>query len=123
MTAEEEQIQAFEEVFANLKEMLHLTDEIMIRLYTIFFKTVPATMKMLQEAIAVEDYDAIKSHAHSVKGSSSSLCYSTISEIAKTIEKNAEANEHYAYEQAFRELTAQFDAAQRNYTLWIGKRG
>lgn len=123
MSSEVQHLQEFEEVLANLKEMLHLPDEIMIRLYTTFFETVAVTLQRLKDAIEAEDYEAIKLHAHSVRGSSSSLCYSAISEAAETIEKKVEAKENYAYENAFRELATRFDAAQHNYVLWTRKRG
>lgn len=123
MISEEEQIQEFEEVFAKLKEMLHLTDEIMIRLYTTFFATVTVTLQKLKDAIEAEDYDVMKADAHSIKGSSSSLCYSTISELAETIEKKAHEKEHYEYRKVFSELATQLDKAQRAYTLWTRKRG
>ena len=123
MISEEEQIQEFEEVFAKLKEMLHLTDEIMIRLYTTFFATVTVTLQKLKDAIEAEDYDVMKADAHSIKGSSSSLCYSTISELAETIEKKAHEKEQYEYRKVFSELAAQLDKAQRAYTLWTRKRG
>lgn len=122
MMTEGQQILEFEEVFANLKEMLHLTDDIMIRLYTTFFETVSATLQMLKDAIEAQDYDAIKLHAHSIKGSSASLCYHAISDLAEMIERKAEAQENYAYESTFRELAVQFDSAQHNYTLWMRKR-
>lgn len=123
MSGKAQQIQEFEEVLSKLKEMLHLTDEIMIRLYTTFFETVAVTLQMLKDAIEAEDYDAIKLHAHSIKGSSSSLCYNAISEIAEVIEKKAELKESYVYEDAFKELVSQFDSAQHNYALWTRKRG
>lgn len=123
MSSEAQHLQEFEEVLANLKEMLHLPDEIMIRLYTTFFETVAVTLQMLKDAIEAEDYEAIKLHAHSVKGSSSSLCYNAIGKVAGTIEKKAEAKENYAYENAFRELATRFDIAQHNYALWARKRG
>lgn len=122
MSNETQHVQEFEEVLTNLKEMLHLTDEIMMRLYATFFETVAVTLQTLEDAIEAEDYEAIKLHAHSIKGSSSSLCYSTISEVAQTIEKKAGAKENYAYENAFRELAARFDAAQHTYALWTRKR-
>lgn len=123
MSSETQHIQEFEEVLSNLKEMLHLTDEIMMRLYATFFETVAVTLQTLKDAIEAEDYEAIKLHAHSIKGSSSSLCYSAISEVAETIEKKAGAKENYAYENAFKELAARFDAAQHTYALWTRKRG
>ncbi|MDD5210948.1 MAG: Hpt domain-containing protein [Sulfuricurvum sp.] len=123
MSGEVQQIQEFEEVLSKLKEMLHLTDEIMIKLYATFFETVAVTLQMLKDAIEAEDYDAIKLHAHSIKGSSSSLCYNAISKIAEMIEKKAELKESYVYEDAFKELVSQFDIAQHNYVLWTRKRG
>ena len=123
MSTEAQQIQEFEEVLNRFKEMLHLTDEIMIRLYTTFFKTGVGTLEKLKDAISKEEYDAIKFNAHSIKGSASSVCYNAISEIAETIEKKAEAKENYAYENAFKELVAQFDKAQGNYALWTRTRG
>lgn len=123
MSTEAQQIQEFEEVLNTFKEMLHLTDEIMIRLYTTFFKTGVGTLEKLKDAISKEEYDAIKFNAHSIKGSASSVCYGAISEIAETIEKKAELQERYDYENAFKELVAQFGKAQGNYALWTRKRG
>lgn len=123
MSTEAQQIQEFEEVLNTFKAMLRLTDEIIVKLYTTFFKTGVGTLDKLKEAISQEEYDAIKFNAHSIKGSASSVCYSAISEIAEMIEKKAELQERYDYENAFKELTAQFDKAQGNYALWTRKRG
>ena len=123
MIGEEEQSQGFDEVLVKFKEMLHLNDEVMIKLYTKFFETMAVTIETLKDAIAAEHYDAIKLHAHSVKGTSLSLCYNNMSKIAEKIEKKAEASEQYEYEKAFSELLALFNTAHDDYALWMHKRG
>jgi len=122
MNSEIESIQEFETVFFKLKEMLHLTDDIMIRFYTTFFNTVAVTLSTLKEAVELEDYDAITLHAHSIKGSASSLCYDAISSLAKTIEEKAKVKESGDYTQLVSELAAQFETAQHNYALWTRKK-
>lgn len=122
MNSEIESIQEFETVFTKLKEMLHLTDEIMIRLYATFFDTVTVTLGKLKDAVELEDYDAITLHAHSIKGSASSLCYEVISSLAKTIEEKAKLKESGDYTQLLNELAAQFETAQHNYVLWTRKK-
>jgi len=122
MSSEIESTQEFETVFLKLKEMLNLTDEIMIRLYTTFFDTVAVTLGKLQDAVEAEDYDAITLHAHSIKGSASSLCYDAISSIAKMMEEKGKLKESGDYTKLFSELSLQFETAQHNYALWIRKK-
>jgi HPt (histidine-containing phosphotransfer) domain-containing protein len=123
MIGEDKQTQGFDEVSVKFKEMLHLSDEVMIKLYAKFFETMAVTLEMLKDAIAVENYDAIKLHAHSIKGTSLSLCYNNLSNIAQKIEKKAEVSEQYEYEKEFSELYAQFNTAHDDYVLWMHKRG
>lgn len=122
MKSDEEQMQEFQEVFATLKGMLNLTDEVMIRLYSTFFETVSSTLEMLKKAIESQEYDAIQLHAHSIKGSASSLCFSTISELAKIIEEKAKLRDNSENKTLLSELAVYFDTAHHNYVLWIGKR-
>lgn len=122
MNSEIASIQEFETVFTKLKGMLNLTDEIMIRLYTTFFDTVATTLRKLKDAVEIEDYDAMTLHAHSIKGSASSLCYDAISSLAKTIEEKAKLKESCEYTKLLNELVTQFETAQHNYTLWSRKR-
>ena len=118
MNSEIDSIQEFEAVIGKLKGMLNLTDEIMIRLYTTFFDTVTVTLGKLKDAVELEDYDAITLHAHSIKGSASSLCYDVLSSLAKTIEEKAKLKESGDYKQLLSELAGQFETAQHNYALW-----
>lgn len=123
MKSDEEQSQEFQEIFAKLKAMLNLTDEVMIRLYSTFFDTVSSTLQMLKKAIEAQDYDAIQLHAHSIKGSASSLCFGTISELAMCIEEKAKLNDNSENQTLCNELAGYLDVAHKNYMLWASKRG
>lgn len=123
MTTEEERIQVFEEVFAELKGMLHLSDEVMIRLYDKFFESVSNTLIELNEAVAAVKYEAIEMLAHSIKGSAGSLRYTAISETAHELEKRAFDKETYTYQESLVLLEEHFHAAHEGYKLWKKKMG
>lgn len=122
MNTELQQLPEFEEVLAEFKKMMNLKDDIVVKLYTTFFQTGAVSLEKLKEAIAHEEHDAIKFHAHSIKGSSSSVCYGAISSLSKMIEERAGLKENDVYAKPFNELSEQFEMAQHNYTLWLGKR-
>lgn len=123
MRNDEQQLQEFEKTFAEVKAMLHLTDEIMIRLNTKFFETVRMTLEKVNEAIVAQDDDAIERYAHSIKGSAGSLRYTKISEIAEGLEKSAHAQERDLYTEALSKLSEAFITAAHGYSLWKNKRG
>lgn len=114
----DKEIQRLEEVFSELKMMLHLSDEIIIRLNDKFFESIAVTLEKLREAINTQEYESIEMHAHSVKGSAASLRYTLISEIAQGLEKSAKAKENYPYEQELSKLSDEFTAAAHGYLLW-----
>lgn len=117
----DKEVQQVEEVFSELKRMLPLTDEILIRLNDKFFESIAATLEKLSDAIDTKEYEAIEMHAHTVKGSSASLRYAHISDIAEGLEKNAKAKESYPYEQELSKLSDEFTAAAHGYLLWKKK--
>ncbi len=123
MTNDEQQLQEFEKTFTEVKAMLHLTDEIMIRLNTKFFETVRMTLEQLNEAIVAQDDDVIERYAHSIKGSAGSLRYTQISEIAENLEKSAHAKESDLYTEALSKLSEAFITAAHGYSLWKNKQG
>ena len=123
MKTQEEQIQEFEEISSELKAMLHLPDEVMIRLYNKFFESISPTLTQLNEAIAACDYESIKMLTHAIKGSAGSLRYTTISEIAEELENNAHAKENYGYQERFNELLEKFNRAEECFKLWKNKMG
>ena len=123
MTTKEEKMQKFEQVFTELKGMLHLSDEIMIRLNNKFFESVSHTLMQLNEAIATTDYEGIEMLAHSIKGSAGSLCYTEISDFTEGLEKHAHLKEEYAYQESFNELLEEFNRAEECYVLWKEKKG
>jgi HPt (histidine-containing phosphotransfer) domain-containing protein len=123
MKTKEEQIQEFAKLFSELKAMLHLSDEVMIRLNNKFFESVSSTLIQLNEAITAVDYETIEMLTHSIKGSAGSLCYAAISEIAQALEKRAHAKENYAYQEGLALLEEQFHAAEECYKLWKNKMG
>ncbi|HQS66690.1 MAG TPA: Hpt domain-containing protein [Sulfuricurvum sp.] len=123
MITTEAKIQTFEEVFTKLKGMLHLSDEVMIRLNNKFFESVSLTLTQLNEAVATTDYETIEMLAHSIKGSAGSLCYAEISDITETLEKHAHAKEDYAYQERYDELLEEFKRVQECYSLWKEKKG
>lgn len=119
---EEQQIQEVDAVFTQLKTMLHLTDDIIIRLNNKFFETVSVTIEKLAEAIGAVDFEGIETNAHSIKGSSASLWYTKISEIAQSLEQSAKDKERYEYAEALKALRKEFLEAQKRYVLWKKKR-
>lgn len=119
----EAKIQKFEEVYTKLKGMLHLSDEVMIRLNNKFFESVSLTLTQLSEAIATSNYELIEMLAHSIKGSAGSLCYAEISDITETLEKHAHVKEDYAYQERYDELLEEFKRVQECYSLWKEKKG
>lgn len=122
MMTEEQQIQEVDAVFTQLKTMLHLTDDIIIRLNNKFFETVSVTIEKLAEAIEAVNFESIATNAHSIKGSSSSLWYTQISEIAQRLEESAKDKERYEYSEALNALREEFLATQKRYVLWKNKR-
>lgn len=123
MKTKEEQIGEFEEVFSELKAMLHLPDEVMIRLYNKFFESVIPIVMQLKDAITALDYDTIEMLSHSIKGSAGSLRYTAMSEIAAGLEQRAHAREDYAYQEDFGFLEEQFLVAEECFKLWKNKMG
>ena len=123
MKIQEQQIQEFEKIFSELRAMLHLPDEVMIRLNDKFFESVSSTLTQLKEAIVSRDYETIEMLAHSIKGSAGSLRYTAISETVSALEERAHARENYTYEEDFRFLTEQFHTVDESYKLWKNKMG
>ncbi len=121
MTNDEQQLQEFEKTFLEVKEMLHLTDEIMIRLNTKFFETVRMTLEHVNEAISAQDDDAVERYAHSIKGSAGSLRYTKVSEIAEDLEKSAHVKESNFYPEALSKLWEAFITVEHGYFLWKNK--
>lgn len=121
MKTPQQQIQEFEEILRELKAMLHLPDEVMIRLYNKFFESISPTLTQLNEAVAVLDYETIEMLAHAIKGSAGSLRYTTISEIAQELENNAHLKENCGYEETFNELFERFNRAEESFELWKNK--
>lgn len=121
MKTHEEQIQEFESVLSELKAMLHLPDEVMIRLYDKFFDSVSSTLMQLHEAIAILDHETIEMLAHSIKGSAASLRYTAISANAEELEKKAHTKESYGYQEVWVSLEEKVDTAHECYKLWKSK--
>lgn len=123
METSQQQIHEFEEVFSELKAMLHLPDEVMIRLYNKFFESISPTLTQLNEAIAACDYETIEILAHAIKGSAGSVRYTAISEIAQELEKNTHLKENDVYQERFNELLEKFNRAEESFKLWKNKMG
>lgn len=123
MKTKEEKVQEFDKVFTDLKGMLHLSDEVMIRLNNKFFESVSHTLIQFNEAVAVTDYETIEILAHSIKGSAGSLCYTAISDITETLEKHAHLKEEYGYQERYDELLEEFKRVEECYVLWKERKG
>jgi len=123
MIDQEHRLHAFEAAMAHLKTTLHLTDEVMMRLNNKFFDSVALTLGQLQEAIDTADHDLVERLAHSIKGGSSSLQYTFISEIATRLEEKAQAKEDHGYQVILNALIEEFTTAQACYVLWKAKKG
>lgn len=123
MKTHDEQILESEKILGALRAMLHLPDEVMIRLNNKFFESASSTLLQLNEAIATRDLETIEMLAHSIKGSAGSLCYTSISEIAQKLEKSARAKESYPYQEDLALLEEEFHAANECFTLWKNKMG
>lgn len=123
METSQQQIQEFESVLSELKEMLHLPDEVMIRLYNKFFESILPTLTQLNEAAVACDFESIEMLAHAIKGSAGSLRYTAMREIAQELEKNAHLKEKDAYQERFNELLEEFNRAEECFKLWKNKMG
>ncbi len=110
-----------EYAFLELKTTLGVSDEILIRLNDKFFQSVRISLEKLKSAINAQDYKEMTLHAHSVKGSSSTLRYTTISEMASGIEEYAREEKNYSYNQQFDELLNEFIKAEEGYQIWKSK--
>lgn len=123
MINQEEKIKEFEAIFAQLKASLYLSDEVMVRLNNKFFDSVSSSLIELEEAIATKDYNTIERLAHSIKGSASSLHYTTVCDTAHILEMKGHEQEEDGYKETLSELTEQFRTWQECYAIWKKKMG
>lgn len=119
-THHEQSTTLFENAYRETKKSLNVPDEILIRLNETFFASVGGALEKLKEAMNANDYEAMKMHAHSVKGASSTLHYVTISAIAAEIEEHAQQKEAYA--EGLIALSNEFAAASDGYRMWKSAR-
>lgn len=81
----------------DIAKHLHFTHENTKKLLDIFYTSSKTLLDNIQEAIQTNDYETIHRNAHSLKGSSSNLLFSHVSEVAKKIEDAASKKEKYPY--------------------------
>ena len=73
-------------------------------LVEMFLESAQSTLSQLQSAIEREDYEAIRSHAHSIKGSAANLTLEAIYLHARNIEESARAEAAIDYAAEARKL-------------------
>ena len=84
------------------------TEEVAM-LLEMFLESAQSSLEELKEAIDTQDMDAIRTHAHSIKGSATNLTLDSIYLQAKQIEDAARAGESISYENAFEKLSTMID--------------
>jgi HPt (histidine-containing phosphotransfer) domain-containing protein len=85
------------------------TEEVAM-LLEMFLESAKMSLQELKTAIDSQDFDAIRTHAHSIKGSATNLTLETIYLQAKSIEDAARAEESIAYEEAYETLKTLIDS-------------
>ncbi|MDD5718003.1 MAG: ATP-binding protein [Sulfuricurvum sp.] len=97
-----------EDIYANVRNALGLTDTILTRLFTLFFDSIPERLSLLESAIASNDIKSIENEAHTIKGSASNLCLNEITAAAKQIEDHAHHGDAIDYLPLFNHLQTHF---------------
>lgn len=64
--------------------------ELLDKIVAIFIEDIPKSLEDLQDAVDAKDVNAIKLHAHTIKGSSGNIGATELQEYAKEIELNSE---------------------------------
>ena len=93
-----------------LAAQLGFENEEVAMLLEMFLDTAHGSISELEEAIAQEDYDAIRSHAHSIKGSAANLTLEPLYLAAKEIEEAAKSAQAIDYSAKVMQLREMIDA-------------
>ena len=93
-----------------LAENLGLEIDEYKELIELFIDTGSTDFLKIQDALAKSDAEQIMRSAHTIKGAAGNLGLLDVSEVAKSIEESASANELEALSQAVHTLKTQFDA-------------
>ncbi len=92
-----------------LAAQLGFENEEVTMLLEMFLETAHASLQDLENAIAQEDLDAVRSHAHSIKGSAANLTLEPLYLAAREIEEAAKAGHMIDYTQKLQELRTMID--------------
>jgi len=84
-----------------LKEIMEDEFEMLISL---FINDSAELLSNIKKAYEIQDSEAIRLAAHTLKGSSSNMCVSSISEISKEIEEKAKANDLQGVDELIEQL-------------------
>ncbi|HEX5710002.1 MAG TPA: ATP-binding protein [Sulfuricurvum sp.] len=110
-------------LYFEVKERLSLSDETFIRLNDKFFQSGQMTLEKLKAAIIAENYKEIEMYAHSLKGSSTTLYYTILSDIAASIENHARETKNYPYMEVLTQLESEFTTTEEAYRIWKNRIG
>ncbi len=93
----------------SLAAQLGFENEEVLMLMEMFLETANSSMHDLKSAIESEDFESIRSHAHSIKGSAANLTLEPLYLAAKEIEEAAKTAQMIDYGQKYRALKALLD--------------
>ncbi len=88
----------------SLAAKLGFENEEVAMLLEMFLETAHASMQALKSAIEAEDCNAIREHAHSIKGSAANLTLEPLYLAAKALEEAAKAQQAIDYMQHYAQL-------------------
>ncbi len=83
----------------DIANKVHFTHENTKKLIDIFYTSSNTILENMLIAIKEKDFDGIYRQAHSLKGSSSNLLFTSVAQIAREIEDAAANKKEYNYEE------------------------
>jgi CheY-like chemotaxis protein len=71
--------------------------------------TIPETIKLLANAIDIQDKEEIQKNAHKIKGSAANICFNQLAKLAKTIEKESYAGNQMQLNDLFEKIEKEWE--------------
>lgn len=96
-----------------ISQNLGFEEDETIMLFEMFIESATDSMISLKSAIESHDYEQIKQHTHSIKGSAANIMLDEVANIAKEIETSAINSSNINYEDKYKLL----DNALQNIKL------
>ena len=106
-TKENKEIKENKKETIKKKNELKLPQDVIKRLKKMFFDNLDKDLNELKKGIETDDFEKIFQVAHKIKGASANLRLEEISQIAKTIEKNAKEKNKIDYQFYYEKLLTQ----------------